>query len=94
MTELQAVQDHSQAVVRDEISAFITENFLYMRPDCVLSYDDDLMGFALMDSLGFVELVDEVQNRFGIEVQDVDITEEHFGTVNAIAAYVGSARAS
>jgi len=94
MTNVEAVQSREAAVVRAEMSEFIKENFLYMRPDHVLADDDDLMGLALLDSLGFVELVDEVQNRYGILIQDVDITEEHFGSVNAIAAFVSSRRLS
>jgi len=94
MTNVDAVQGKDAAIIREEISEFIKENFLYMRPDHVLDPDDDLMGLALLDSLAFVELVEEVQNRYRIQVQDVDITEEHFGSVNAIAAFVSSARLS
>ncbi|MGI8729381.1 MAG: acyl carrier protein [Solirubrobacteraceae bacterium] len=94
MTNVETVKGRDAAVVRAEMSKFIKENFLYMRPDHVLADDDDLMGLALLDSLGFVELVDEVQNRYGIRIQDVDITEEHFGSVNAIAAFVSSGRLS
>lgn len=94
MTNVEAVEGKDAAVVRAEMGEFIKENFLYMRPDHVLADDDDLMGLALLDSLGFVELVEEVQNRYGIQIQDVDITEQHFGSVNAIAAYVSSVRLS
>jgi len=77
-----------QATVREEMRAFIEENFLYLHPDHALRDDDDLLGLGLVDSLGFVELVDEVQARFGIEVSDVEITEEHFGSVAAIVRFV------
>ena len=43
---------------------------------------------ASIDSLGFVELVEEVQTRYGIAVEDVEITEENFGSIDAIAAFV------
>ena len=42
----------------------------------------------MIDSLGFVELVDEVQTRYGIEVQDAEITEENFGSVSALVAFI------
>ena len=94
MTDVDAVgADSREDVVRDEISEFIKENFLYMRPDHVLQADDELMTLALIDSLGFVELVEEVQSRYGIDVQDVEITEQNFGSVNAIVRFVGSKRA-
>lgn len=93
MTNVDAVgADSRDGAVREQISEFITENFLYMRPDHVLLPDDDLMGLALVDSLGFVELVEEVQDRYGIQVDDVEITEANFGSINAIVAFVGRMR--
>ena len=53
----------------------------------------DLNLVRLPDSLGFVELVEEVQSRFGIAIEDVEITEENFGSIDAIAGYVERKRA-
>jgi acyl carrier protein len=80
--------------VRGQVRAYIEENFLYLRPDLELKDGDELMALGLLDSLGFVELVEEVQSRFGLEIQDVDITEENFGSVDAIARYVEGRRAA
>jgi len=74
--------------VRGQVRAYIEENFLYLRPDLELKDSDELMALGLLDSLGFVELVEEVQNRFGLEIQDVDITEQNFGSIDAIVRYV------
>ncbi len=68
--------------------AFIEDNFLYMHPDVVLADDEDLLERGLVDSLGFVELVEEVQQRYSIEVTDIEITEENFGSIDAIVGYV------
>ena len=76
------------SAVRNEVRAFIDENFLYMRPDLELQDTDDLLGLGVIDSLGFVELVDEVQARYGVTVQDVEITEDNFGSVAAIVAFI------
>jgi acyl carrier protein len=78
--------------VRNEIRAFIEENFLYIRPDLELQDDDDLLGLGVIDSLGFVELVEEVQARYGVVVDDTEITEDNFGSVSAIVAFVGRKR--
>jgi acyl carrier protein len=84
----------TSADVRDELRAFIADNFLYMHPDVELADHDDLLARGLIDSLGFVELVEEVQTRYGLDVADVDITEENFGSIDAIVAYVGRKRAA
>jgi len=74
--------------VRTELRNFIEETFLYMHPDIVLADGEELLTRGLVDSLGFVELVEEVQARYGIEVTDVEITEQNFGSIDAIVAYV------
>jgi acyl carrier protein len=79
--------------VRTEMREFVTESFLYMHPDLELTDDEDLLAKGVIDSLGFVELVEEVQSRYGVAVQDVEITEQNFGSINAIAAFVEHKRA-
>jgi acyl carrier protein len=75
--------------VRTEMRAYIEENFLYLHPGIVVKDDDDLLTLGIVDSLGFVELVEEVQSRYGVTVEDVEITEENFGSIEAISDYVG-----
>ena len=78
--------------LRRELRVFIEENFLYMHPDKQLTDTGDLLEQGIVDSLGFVELVEEVQERYGIVVEDVEITEENFGSIEAIAGFVGRKR--
>ena len=88
---------HSQQIgvaVHDEIRAFIQDTFLYMRPDLELQDDDNLMGLGVIDSLGFVELVEEVQSRYAIVIDDIEITEENLGSVSAIVRFIGAKRRS
>ena len=74
--------------VKKQLLAFVEENFLYLKPEIELSAGDDLVALGVIDSLGFVELVEEVQSRYGITVTDIEITEENFGSIDAIAAFV------
>jgi acyl carrier protein len=74
--------------VRREMRDFVEESFLYMHPDLALTDDEDLLAKGVIDSLGFVELVEEVQSRYGLAVQDVEITEQNFGSISAIASFV------
>lgn len=78
--------------VRREMHTFIEDNFLYMHPDTELGDGDDLLKLGIIDSLGFVELVEEVQGRYTVEVEDVEITEENFGSIDAIAGFVARKR--
>jgi len=80
--------------VRGEMRKFMEENFLYMRPDVELSDGDEFLALGVIDSLGFVELVEEVQSRYGLAIEDVEITEENFGSIEAIAKFVAAKQSS
>ena len=79
--------------VRREMRVFVEESFLNMHPDLEHADGEDLLAKGVIDSLGFVELVEEVQSRYGLAVQDVEITEENFGSIGALAAYIEGKKA-
>ena len=89
-----AVEGGTEKEVRVEMRAFIEDNFLYMSPDVELGDGDDMLAAGIIDSLGFVELVEEVESRYGVPVADIEITEENFGSIDAIVRYVGQKRAA
>jgi acyl carrier protein len=80
--------------VRNDMRGFIEDNFLYLRPEVDLTDGDDFLALGVIDSLGFVELVEEVQSRYGVAIDDVEITEENFGSIAAIASYVERKRSA
>ena len=83
----------NESDVRLQLRAFIEDNFLYLDPDLELADGDDFLARGILDSLGFVELVEEVQTRYEIAVDDIEITEENFGSIDAITAFVVRKRA-
>jgi acyl carrier protein len=82
------------ADVRTDMRSFLQENFLYMHPNVELKDNDDFLALGIIDSLGFVELVEEVQSRYGLTIDDIEITEENFGSIDAIATFVASKQSS
>ncbi len=79
--------------LRQQLRDYIAETFLYLHPGVELSDGDEFLELGIIDSLGFVELVEEVQARYGIAVQDIEITEENFGSIDALVAFVQRRRA-
>lgn len=80
--------------VRNEMRAYVEENFLYLHPGLNLTDGDQFLTLGIVDSLSFVELVDEIQDRYGIVIEDVEITEENLGSIDAITAFVSSKQAA
>lgn len=78
------------ARVRD----YVTESYLYMRPDFTLGDDDNLLGNGVLDSMGVIELTEFLASEFGIEIADNEITESNLGTLRSIAQYVTSKKDS
>jgi acyl carrier protein len=79
--------------VREHLREFVRENFLYLRPDVDLQDSDDLLGLGIVDSMGFVELVEQLQSSSGVVVADTEITEENFGSIDGMVAFVQRKRA-
>jgi len=83
-------------VARETIVAatrrYILDNFLYTKPDARLDEDERLLERGIVDSMGVMELIAFLQDQFGINVAEADITEEHFGSLGAIATYVAARR--
>ena len=80
----------TQEQVLDRTRQYVRDNFLYTRPDYPLQEDEPLMEAGVIDSMGVMELLDFIQEEFGVVVEDDEITEENLGTLRAIARYVSS----
>ena len=80
----------SDADVKTRIREFLTQNFLYMRPDFVLQDGDRLLEKGVIDSMGVMELVEFLETTYQVTPADSEVTEENFGSVSAIARFVMS----
>ncbi len=78
----------TQAEIRDRVWGYIVDNFLYMRPNLQVDPDDSLLRKGVFDSLGVMEIIGFIEETFGVQVAQEEVTEAHFGTLNAIAGYV------
>jgi len=55
-----------------------------------LADDDVIPETGLLDSAAIMELIVWLEQRFGVEIDQGDLTIEHFGTVNAIVSYLSA----
>ena len=51
----------------------------------VENYDMDLFTANILDSFGIAQLISEIEDNFGIDVDPEDIIPENFDTINHIA---------
>jgi acyl carrier protein len=73
-----------------EFRTFLIDNFLFGRSDA-LGDDTPLLG-NVIDSTGVIELVVFVQERFGITVDDEEVTTDNLGSIRNLVAFVEKKR--
>ncbi|HKO15630.1 MAG TPA: acyl carrier protein [Gemmatimonadaceae bacterium] len=78
--------------IRSRIRSYITENFLYMRPDFALGDDDPLLERGIVDSMGVMEVLQFIEEEFGVQAADDEITEENLNSLDAITRFVSGKR--
>lgn len=78
--------------IRTRVRAYLTENFLYMRPEYVPGDDDRLLERGVIDSMGVVEMLTFIEDEFGVQVADDEITEANLGSLRSIARFIAQKR--
>jgi acyl carrier protein len=53
-----------------------------------IGLQDDLLSAGVIDSLGVLQLVGFIEERFGYQVPDEDVVYENFYSIDALANYL------
>lgn len=53
-----------------------------------ISPQDDLLGEGIINSLGILQLVAFIEERFNLAIADEDVVIENFQSVDALSTYV------
>jgi acyl carrier protein len=76
-----------------DIRAFVLERLAPATGRTELAGDEDLIESGVLDSLGIFQLVEFLEERFGVAIADSEITPDNFGTLERIERLVaGRAR--
>ena len=71
-----------------KIREFILETFMEGESDADLGNESSFLEMRIIDSMGVLELVDFVEETYGIEVEDDELIPENFDSVSKLAAYI------
>lgn len=71
------------------LEEFVLENG-HARGRTSIDPDDDLLASGILDSVGITQLVTLVEEEFGVEVGDEDLTAENFGSIRKVLEFVES----
>ena len=74
--------------MRDALRRFVFENFMFGRAPDELDEDASFLDSGIIDSTGVMELVDFLEDRFGITVEDAELTPENLDSISRLSAYL------
>jgi len=82
----QPIQSTQTTEIEREVRNFVVEHFLAGHAE-KLRDDGSLLG-DVIDSMGVLDLVAYLQDRFKITVEDEEVMPSNLDTINNLAAYV------
>jgi acyl carrier protein len=77
-------------MIENQIKDYIAKNLLFS--DNGFPYPDEasFLNEGIVDSVGVMELVAFVEDKFGLKVDDLDVTPDNFDSVSRLASYIRS----
>jgi len=78
--------------VEKEIRDFIVENFLFGNREKLPADDDSFLQKGLIDSTGILEVVNFIEEKFGIRVEDDELLPENLDSVRSLAGFIARKR--
>jgi acyl carrier protein len=73
--------------IEQQVRQFIVENMKSELP-ANLTADYRLIDNGVLDSMAMFEVIAFIENSYGIEVEDADLSADNFETTRSIAALV------
>jgi acyl carrier protein len=79
--------------VEQDLEGFVVRQFGRRRGRTSIGPDEDLIAGGIVDSLGLMEIVAFVEQRFGVELEDDDVVIDNFRDLRSIERLVEVKRA-
>lgn len=76
--------------IEAQIRQYVAQNLLFSDNGFEYENDDSFLQEGIIDSVGVLELVLFVEETFGVNVNDQEITPDNFDSVNKLASYIRS----
>ena len=74
--------------VEQKLRTIVTETFLVGAESNQLHGDDSFIETGIIDSTGILQLVEFVEQEFGLKVEDEDLIPENLDSINRLVAFV------
>lgn len=79
---------------REQLRHYILENYLFTSDASALDDDASFLERGIIDSTGIMEVIDFLEERFGVQVRDEEMVPENLDSVNRICRFLERKRAA
>ena len=73
--------------IKQQVRSYLEQNFL-VGTDTTLGDTDSLLQLQIVDSTGFLELVNFLESNFSLKVTDDEMVPENLETIESIEQFV------
>ena len=73
--------------IKQQVRSYLEQNFL-VGTDTALGDTDSLLQLQIVDSTGFLELVNFIESTFSLKVADDEMVPENLETIESIEQFV------
>lgn len=74
--------------IKQTLRTFITENFLPQSGADSFLDSDSFMEKGIIDSTGVLELLEFIEERFSIKVEDEEVVPDNLDSLDRLTAYI------
>jgi acyl carrier protein len=72
-----------------ELRKFVVANFLFGQDDDVVLLDDtSFVEAGILDSTGALELVQHLEERYGLRVEDDEFAPDYLDSISRLASFI------
>jgi acyl carrier protein len=85
---MRMIGDHVAKQVEADLTEFIVSNYLFGDATRAPRNDDALVEEGIIDSTGILELIEFLEDRFGIAVSESETVPQNLGSISNLTAFV------
>ena len=76
--------------VKEILRDFICKNFLYSADTCTIADDASFLENGLIDSTGILELIDFLEEKFEITIENQEVIPDNLDSLNNIDRFIST----
>ncbi len=76
------------ATIEHAVRQFLNDNFPLSSSESELATGDSLIAAGVIDSTGVLELIEFLEERYGIQIADEEVLPENLDSIGSIGRFV------